>query len=314
MAPQPSSNLEFIDFEDSPREGALEQSSFIKLATFVSVLLHSLLIFFLMGSDPEKALIAERESIEIKLLPSNPNRVSPPLAEDSSTEPLPSQRPLTDLVIGEAEPELIPELQQPVSSPSVEPETLNRFELDTDSLANETQSEQRDLQESNFETLRPTVEAISRTVRDVSRRNETQFYTYRCNPLEEEEGLKICAPSSSRAYESLETSAIYQAFNPSRVSSRFERVSGLVSSQARDLSDRLRGQLPEGVSGYLIEELEAGITHSVNEGNRAVNFMIEMTDKSSAAAQARQVLDNPLLLDLKRAQENPTRGVLLSPP
>ena len=42
--------------------------------------------------------------------------------------------------------------------------------------------------------------------------------------------------------------------------------------------------------------------------------MIEMTDKSSAAAQARQVLDNPLLLDLKRAQENPTRGVLLSPP
>jgi hypothetical protein len=52
-------------------------------------------------------------------------------------------------------------------------------------------------------------------------------------------------------------------------------------------------RLPRGLSDYVLEKLEAGITLNTNLGNRAVDHMLNFTDKSAAGAIARELLSDP---------------------
>ena len=114
---------------------------------------------------------------------------------------------------------------------------------------------------------------------------------YDCNMLEEKDGLHTCDPTDRRDYRIVENNATYRALNPIRERSRSQRTLGVITQNAPELAARLQAaDLPEGLSDYVMEEVEAGITHHSNPGNRSVQHMILMTDKSAAAAQARQVL------------------------
>lgn len=298
--------MEFAAIGNTPREETSQRFSFLTIAVSVSVLLHLLIAYLLVNSDIEAPLRETPEFVAITLLPSNPNRVQ----ESPPKEPV--EEPLVELQTSAEEPLVQSRDEEESIAQAQEPSGL--IELVTDISPDEGLATEVHKTLPTIANPLPTLQAISQSVRELSRSREAQFYSYVCNSLEEEEGLKECAPQSSTAFGALETNSVYQALISTRELSRSERAAGVVSSQARSLTDRLRGELPAGLSGYLIEELEAGISHSVNEGNRAVQHMIDMTDKSDAAAQARQVLNNPLLLDLKRGQQNPARGIQNSLP
>ena len=86
----------------------------------------------------------------------------------------------------------------------------------------------------------------------------------------------------------------YRSLNPVRVLSRSERTLPAVTENAAALAGRLQNMaIPEGLSDYLMEEVEAGITHNTNAGNRNLENIDVMTDKSDAAKIARDVLGDP---------------------
>lgn len=298
--------MEFAAIGNTPCKETSERPSFLTIAVSVSVLLHLLIAYLLVKSDIEAPLRETPEFVEITLRPTNPNRV----LESPPNEPV--EEPLVEPPTSAEVPSVRSRDEEERVAQAQEPSGL--IESITDIPSDESLATEVHKTQSTSVNRLPTLQAISQSVRELSRSREAQFYPYVCNPLEEDEGIKECAPRSSTAFGALETNSVYQALNSTRELSRSERAAGVVSSQARSLTDRLEVELPAGISDYLIQELEAGISHSVNEGNRAVQHMIDMTDKSDAAAQARQVLNNPLLLDLKRGQQNPARGIQISPP
>ncbi|MDP6416838.1 MAG: hypothetical protein QGG54_17665, partial [Gammaproteobacteria bacterium] len=65
--------------------------------------------------------------------------------------------------------------------------------------------------------------------------------------------------------------------------------------------------IPQDLSDYVLEELQAGITHNTNVGNRAVDHIDLMTDRSAAATMVRQILGDAWVV--KRAKELQQRKV-----
>jgi hypothetical protein len=309
-----ASPMHFATTDYNSHEESAQQSNLLVIAVPTSLLLHLLIATFFIQSEHTVPKVNTPQLVAINLLPTNPNKpleqapkelVLPPAAtEQAVVEQAAAEETLKPgAAVG---PRPIADLRDLAGGRGVDAVMqINALEVESSQATGVDDAVSRSI---------PSVDSISRSVRKLSRSSEAQFYSTVCNPLEEEERLKECALKPNASYAELEVNAIYQAFNPAQEISRSAAVSAVVSSQAQAVASRLRSELPQGLSGYLIEELEAGISHSVNEGNRAVQHMIDMTDKSSAAAQARQVLGNPLLIDLKRAQRNPTRGVLISPP
>ena len=83
-----------------------------------------------------------------------------------------------------------------------------------------------------------------------------------------------------------------------------------MSTQSEALAGRLSDlRIPEGFSDYVLEELEAGITHNANPGNRAVDHMLNFTDKSAAGAIARDLLSDPWIV--KKAKQRQQKKVHL---
>ncbi len=305
--------MEFAATNYNSREELTQHSNFLGVAIPISLLLHLLLVSFFIQSEQEVAKVTAPQLVAINLLPTNPNKPLVQAPIESAVAPAVTEAGVTAPAAVEEEPTAgAPAGPATTADPG---DLAAGREADTapQIKAQEVASPKTAEQDSAVSRLIPSLDSISQSVRELSRSSEAQFYSTVCNPLEEEEGLKECAPKPNASYEALEGNAIYQSFNPAQEISRSAAVSAIVSSQSQAVAGRLRSELPQGLSGYLIEELEAGISHSANEGNRAVKHMIDMTDKSDAAAQARQVLGNPLLIDLKRAQKNPTRGVLISP-
>jgi hypothetical protein len=306
--------MDFAAVDNDTPEEVTQQSSFLGLAVLLSVLVHLLLVYFFMQSKIVAIAEIAPDFVAIRLLPSNPNRLLTPspdagvLPVDTVAEP-----PLDQIDFGD-DANVSLELNAVNVAKALETEAPLDLELAAQGQSKAVQEPEINVPRRPVSGPMPTLDSISQSVRELVQSRVRQFYSYACNRLEAEEGLKACAPKSTISYAVLDSNTMYQAFSPATAVSRSERASAVVSSRLGSLASRLREEAPDGLSGYLIEELQAGISHSVNEGNRAVRHMIDMTDKSDAAAQARAVLGNPLLLDLKRAQQNPTRGVLLAPP
>ena len=120
----------------------------------------------------------------------------------------------------------------------------------------------------------------------------SRFYSYDCNKLEEEEGLRDCAPTNELDYALVERNPVYEFHNPRQQRSRTRETSGLLYSQTANIDVQLAASgLPAGLSDYVIEELEAGVSVYSDTGNRAVQLMDHMVDRSEAAIMAERLFD-----------------------
>ncbi len=296
--------MDFAVTETTLREQETDTASIGMPAIGASIALHLGLGLWLLQSDIAQPNYTLPESMAIKLLPSNPNRRELP---DTLPREVESAPPVLSEPLVEAEVALTssPNEQAIVTEPAV-PVELPVLE----ERVQDPQNSQADSAVELPPTM-PSLQGISETVRAINSAQQTRFYSYRCNPLEEIEGLKECEPSREANFAAADNNPVFQAFSPVATVPRSEQAAPVLAAEAKGLAGRLRGEIPQGLSSYVLEELEASISHNANTGNRAVQQIIEMTDKSDAAAQARQVLGNPLLIDMKRANANPSRAALI---
>lgn len=161
----------------------------------------------------------------------------------------------------------------------------------------------------------PSVLMVQESVHNIDTQRRTRFYSHRCNPLEEEAGIRNCESPQQRelqssSYQLEQRNSTYRALNPIREFSRTERSSAVVATESKALAGRLSNlRVPDGLSDYVLEELEAGITHNADLGNRAVEHMLNSNDKSAAGAIARALLSDPVVV--KKSKELQRRKVHL---
>lgn len=145
----------------------------------------------------------------------------------------------------------------------------------------------------------PPILMIQKSLQYFDAQWRTKFYSHRCNRLEEEAGIRDCESSRHRelqsaSYQHSEQAFTYRALNPIRQLFIVECSLVVVATQSEALAGRFSHlRIPEGLSDYVSGELEASITNNANPGNRAIDHILNFTDKSAAGAIARNFLRDP---------------------
>lgn len=245
------------------------------LAVSVSLLLHASIAAVFLNVKIGAPAESPASVVQIQLFPSNPLQ-----QPDIPQQPLPEQ-------------ELAPLLPEPVVE-----ELTEESSAPVEEIAKLVESVEPEIQQSPPaiapdipQIVLPSIVSIKESLDSASDAKDSRLWSYDCNRLEEDSGIHNCDEKDRRNYRVVESNPAYEALNPIRQLARGQRTARTVASNAPALAARLRASdIPTDISDYVLEQLEAGITHNSNVGNRSVQHMILMTDKSAAAAQARQVL------------------------
>ena len=150
----------------------------------------------------------------------------------------------------------------------------------------------------------PSRSDLARSLRIIKRQDEntSRLWSYGCTPVQQASELVVCEDSkgansaSGGRFESRYaiTTQTYQRFNPASAPSRAQLSLPIISSGAAGLAARLAAaDIPDDLRGYLNAELEAGITHNVNQGSIAAEMLDRLTDQSDAAQIVRETLSDP---------------------
>jgi hypothetical protein len=145
---------------------------------------------------------------------------------------------------------------------------------------------------------------LARSLRMIKQQDEntSRLWSYDCTPVQQASEFVVCEDSkgansaSGGSFESRYaiTTQTYQRFNPASAPSRTQRSLPIISSGAAGLAARLAAaDIPDDLRGYLNAELEAGITHNVNQGSVAAEMLDILTDQSDAAQIVRETLSDP---------------------
>lgn len=154
------------------------------------------------------------------------------------------------------------------------------------------------------QVLLPSRSDLARSLRMIKQQDEntSRLWSYDCTPVQQASELVVCEDSkgansaSGGRFESRYaiTTQTYQRFNPASAPSRAQRSLPIISSGAAGLAARLAAaDIPDDLRGYLNAELEAGITHNVNQGSVAAEMLDILTDQSDAAQIVRETLSDP---------------------
>jgi len=150
----------------------------------------------------------------------------------------------------------------------------------------------------------PSRSDLARSLRMIKQQDEntSRLWSYDCTPVQQasefvvREDSKGANSASGGSFESRYaiTTQTYQRFNPASAPSRAQRSLPIISSGAAGLAARLAAaDIPDDLRGYLNAELEAGITHNVNQGSVAAEMLDRLTDQSDAAQIVRETLSDP---------------------
>lgn len=292
-------DFELSEFES--REEVYPESRALLPAILASLFFHGVLAAVFLngqiGGNVEDQLPIKPAMVSIRLFPQNPQILhvpEPVLITDESASPKPIETDDTPSVELLREQSGVASEIENLEEPS-KPELVDSQEAEADTKIEDIAAPGEPIKRSSEFSL-PSVLMVQESLQNIDAQTRTQFYSYRCSPLDEEAGIRDCEPSAqaerqSADYQAKQRNSTYRALNPIRQLSRTERSSGVVSTQSKALAGRL-GELriPQGLSNYVLEELEAGITHNADLGNRAVDHMLNTNDKSAAGAIARELL------------------------
>lgn len=291
--------MEFDFSQAETRDEVYTEPSRLLPAVLVSLLFHGLLAGVFINRQIASPIPAESAVVSVRLYPSNP-MLDKSMPAEIEAELLPSGV-TEDLTLVEATDE-VNELEDLTES---EPELNELAEsqpssiaIDEDPASTNSSSPSKPTAEFNL----PSVLTVQESLRSFSAESKSAFYVRPCNPLEEEAGIRDCETAGQgddqRSYQVNERNSTYRALNPTRQLSRAERSLDTVSTQSKALAGRLGDlNLSKELSDYVLEELEAGITHNANLGNRAVDHMVNSNDKSAAGAMARELLSDPWVIN-----------------
>jgi hypothetical protein len=290
------------------REGSL-----LLLALALSLALHGVLVVAVLrvavGDEPEST----PSTVQIRLVASNPLSAEVELQPELAAEQPPEleAEPAIDETTAERDNEQEDQLAELVAEQLLEEVLPTPSEQSppapVTSLVELPSIEVLPLPDSTQESsdsaaLLPSIVNVRNTIQALDALDSSRYWNSDCNILETDAGIRDCEPLDANNYALIERNATYEALNPIRVMTRAERSLGVMTAQAPALAARLyASDIPRGLSDYVLQEIEAGITHLSSPGNRSVQHMGFMLDKSAAAEQARRVLNDPWVQSQSRA-------------
>ncbi len=311
------------------RSGSGDNNALL-LAVSCSVLLHAGLLLTAINLPMPSQSLTEQEGVSVRLLPPVPAPVD---AVQDSVDPAPSSDAVEDAPgdVRIASPAPAPELEAneeavpdaPVlteenvrSVASADDEPLS----DTEAVASESEpieattlvSSEPPAPEPQQAPLLPSVQSVRETVTAILEQegDRLPFWAVECNPLQRAESMRPCQPEDTRDYQALERDPIYEFHNPPRQEDSYLRNLPTISSASPQLAARLgAADIPTGRAQQLMQELEASISLYSNPTDRRLGQLEQMTDKSDAGAQAREIMTPwvRLQMQLKRQEAYLTR-------
>lgn len=286
-----------------PREGRG-----LWVAVTVSLLLHALMVslFFKVSLRPDRVLTSP--TVSVRLVSSNTLRL-PSEGESSVTLQEERESLVTDPLVFESDqsPETNDTDTSLVSSTLALSDTAEEVGAEPAIPVTETTASAEPDYSSEYagefapprsnseiempQVVLPSRSDLARSLRVIEQQdqNASRLWAYDCSPHQQASELVVCDDSrvfenSSRArhFESQYaiTSQIYQRFNPAPELSRGQR-----SLPTADI--------PEDFRKYLNADVEAGITHNVDQGSDAAEMLDRLTDQSDAAQIARESGNDP---------------------
>jgi hypothetical protein len=302
-------SVEFADDElgsqaaiDDKKQGSfsLKEQRFLLLALVLSLCVHAGLAAWVLSARLTLQQDELPDFVEIQLIPSNPllaEEIPEEVAEEEQPE---SMEELVEILESEVLPEIEEEILQEIEleQPLEVAEVLEPDEYTQDEFVDEDQFDRPVIEVP--QVFVPSLVNVQESINVIEQQATSQLWAYDCDRIEEESELRRCKPTDRRNYASVERNSTYESLNPVQVLSQGIRTLGTVTSNAPALASRLRSSdLPEGLSDYVMEQVESGITHNTNPGNIAIENMDIMTE-NDAAAQARYIMNDPWVLNQEK--------------
>ena len=273
------------------------------ISVAVSLLFHATLLLSIAELQVEFKQQPIPEVVEVRLVATNPLTTVPIAATEEPPPAVPEPEITAPaLEISDSKAPLAEEIasSEEAFSPPLEPESVPQPDVE----------EIAPIEPQPSRIFVPSVVTIQETLqqRRVRSERDSKTWLYDRNILEEESTVYTCDPEDRRDYRIIESNPTYQTLNPIRELSRSQRSLPVVAANAPALAARLSSSdIPQDLSDYVLEELQAGITHNTNVGNRAVDHIDLMTGRSAAATMVRQILGDAWVV--KRAKELQQRKV-----
>lgn len=260
-------------------------------AVALSLTLHISLLAAVFSQRIEFPQSAVPNSVQVRLLPANPQQTAIVATAEALIAPVPlaadeEPTPVSEALVSESR-----DTQNQIAENIAYSEPLSATFSEPQERVNLV--EEAAEQEATSRLFVPSVVTVEASLRQIQQQaaGNSRSWAKDCNILEEQSELYSCDLKDQRNYQSLERNHTYETLNPIRELTRSQRTLPTIAENAPALAGRLAlADIPEGLSDYLLEEVEAGITLNSNMGNRAVGHMRAMTDKSAAGAMARQIL------------------------
>ncbi len=278
-----------------------DQRQYRQLVTAVvlSVAVHLLFLGAAWQQFTQHQAVSTPNPLSIGLVPQNPLRAEVP----AFTE---------EIAVIEAEPVLLPgpvrESEPPRPVPDVESSAVTPAQV-TDSQAVQPVPE-------SAPTL-PSLITVRDSVTSLNDARTGEAWQWDCNRLEESAGVIHCGetnPNENLDYQSLERNQAYRALNPVREVSRGQQTVATFANEAPQLAARLvESGLPPGMSGYLIQQMESGISLYSFQEKQSLRTLHELT-ASPVEQMAARVLADPWVVNYYHLRAQRQRQVIpLSP-
>lgn len=276
------------DEQDAERVSPVtRQRTLLWFAVSCSLLLHGGLVAALLISARGEPGPMAVSPVRINLVSANP------LTMQSAMEAAPefiAERVVNDAGLTPDTPTELPAEPADIAEQVVPPESPNAVAESPGIVAPTAEA---DVRLRTPAISLPSILSIQQTIQAVNSEAQSQSWVYECNRLEEDAGLRTCDSNANaqNRYENIERNVHYETLNPVRQPSRTERSLSTVYQNTAAVVGALRADgVPDGLAGYMLEELAAGTSLYTNNGTDRNQHMRRMTHRSAAAQQADRVL------------------------
>jgi|GEM_PF-519875 len=323
----PSSPEEAEEFQPGFRAGR----RLLFIAVSSSAVLHSILAVALVLFRPEFRVnepASPPELIAIRLTEENPLIVQEPQLvhqepqldqelqpdrvseEENATEP--QELSETELVNTEQLPEESEQIQDnqlaEQTVPDIEEPGEESLSLAEDQIPLMEESVERGVTLPSIpQTTRlvPNVAAMRDSIQRMNDEREARSWINQCNPLQEEDELIECSNSQERNSDTRYARALqnqtYTALNPVFTRSRTQQTISTITGLSPEIAEQIEtAGLPEWMVDFAIQEMERNISEATYGGSATERTIIQMTDKSEAALQARKMFGDVWLQNTVR--------------
>lgn len=270
-----------------------------------SVLLHAILLASLLSVRvlaPDSFHIP-LDAIEVALIKAEPDLAGEAELTQESVQPI-SNEPAPAAVEAEPDDQLSLEGQTQEALRQIEApvEVVVEAPIEVPAIERVEQDEPNDAAEpttTDPDVLLPSLYSLRRTLDQLDteqRRQRSASVRRACTVLERDDQLIECVPRDARNYQTVEANEVYRGLNPIREVSRSQRTLRTVAGQSAALAERLESSdIPQGLSDYVLTEIEAGLEIYTNSGNRQLQDQQRATTTWDPVQQAvNRVMNNPI--------------------